>query len=587
MNLKSKIKDLAENINKVFNKLQNTHLSDLQSFYRKFLKRIPDIFHLKNIVLIGGGASLLIFILFNQRFESLYNYLPKEPVSGGIYTEGVVGEINQLNPLFSQTSSAEIVVDNLIFSGLTKKNNKKQIIPDLAEKWVISTDGKVYTFTLKNNIFWHDKEPVTVDDILFTIETIQNPDTRTPLLKIWRGVTPKKIDDKTISFTLEEPYSGFLSNTEVLILPKHILADVPAKSLKTAEFSNTPIGTGPYIFEKIKNIRDSQEVTLLSNKNYYNQTPYIEKVIIKTYNNFSDLPPAYARREILGLEKINGEEVSYENELPNANTYNLAIPETDTLYFNLRSGVSKEKFLREAIALSIPRDEIIKKVYNNDAMPIFAPILTGYVGYNSKLKQNIDTEAAKKKILDAGYTLDANNMMIKDGEILTVRLVCLDEYNKVFEAEIIKENLKKIGINIEIEKYPRASFFQEYVKNRNFDILLISQNLGFNSDIYSFWHSTQVNDPGLNFSGLSDRKVDKFLEQARTTLDIEKRKQRYQDVQQIILDEVASLPLVWPNYIYAVSREVKGISNMKLSDPKYRFWNIEKWYIYDKKATIL
>jgi peptide/nickel transport system substrate-binding protein len=118
-------------------------------------------------------------------------------------------------------------------------------------------------------------------------------------------------------------------------------------------------------------------------------------------------------------------------------------------------------------------------------------------------------------------------------------------------------------------------------------MILLSQNLGFDSDLYSFWHSSQVNDPGLNLSGFSDRRMDKYLEQARTSLDAEKIKQRYQDAQQLIWDDVAAITIGWPNYFYAVSREVKGIDNMRISDPKDRFWDIENWYIYDKKATVL
>jgi peptide/nickel transport system substrate-binding protein len=177
--------------------------------------------------------------------------------------------------------------------------------------------------------------------------------------------------------------------------------------------------------------------------------------------------------------------------------------------------------------------------------------------------------------------------MVKGGTPLSIRLICLDEYDKVSEAEIIRDTLKKIGVDVQIEKYPTASFFQDHVKNRDFDMILLSQNLGFDSDLYSFWHSSQVNDPGLNLSGFSDRRMDKYLEQARTSLDAEKIKQRYQDAQQLIWDDVAAITIGWPNYFYAVSREVKGIDNMRISDPKDRFWDIENWYIYDKKATVL
>lgn len=587
MNFKSKLNDIKKISTENIERLKDAHLSDLLVLYRKFLKRIPDISHLKNVILFSGIATFLIFILFSQRFEALYNYLPKDPVNGGTYTEGIVGTINQFNPLFTKTSSAEDTVSKLIFSGLTKENDKKQIIPDLVERWEVSSDEKTYTFYLKKNLLWSDGEPLSTDDVVFTIETIQNPDVRSPLLAVWKGVTVKKIDDQKITFTLATPYSGFLSNTDFSILPKHVLRDVPARSFKTSEFNNKPIGSGPFMFEDLKIIRDSQEVTLAVNKNYYGHVPYLDKIVIKTYSRYSDLTEAYAKREIMGMEKISGSELSQENKIPNVVAYDLIIPESDIIYFNLRNNISKEKFIREAISLTLPRKEITERVYSGYAVPLYTPIPPGFTGYNPKLKSSPDLGAAKNKILEAGYSLGPNGMMAKDGNALVIRLVCLDDYEKVYEAEIIRDTLKQIGVEVQIEKYPTASFFQDHVKNRDFDMLLITQNLGFNSDLYAFWHSSQVNDPGLNFSGLSDRKIDKFLEQARTSSDQAKSEQRYQDVQQVIWDNVAALPIVWPNYIYAVSREVKGVGNMKLSDPRDRFWNIENWYIFDKKATIL
>jgi peptide/nickel transport system substrate-binding protein len=134
-----------------------------------------------------------------------------------------------------------------------------------------------------------------------------------------------------------------------------------------------------------------------------------------------------------------------------------------------------------------------------------------------------------------------------------------------------------------IEKYPAGTFFQDYVRPRNFDIVLISQNLGADSDIYSFWHSTQVTDPGLNLSGYSDRALDKFMEQARTTTDPKVKNEKYLDVAQIIATETAAVYIVWPNYVFGLSKTVMGFETGRFVEPKDHFSNITDWYI---KSTI-
>lgn len=587
MNFKPKFGSFSTNPSKGIEKLRNARLSDIWVLYRRFLKRIPDISHLKNIVLFGSAATLIIFILFNQRFGALYQYLPKEPVSGGIYTEGIVGKIEQLSPLYSASNPPESSAVAVIFSGLTKKNDNRESVPDLAEKWEVSPDGKTYTFTLKNNLRWQDGKQLTAEDIVFTIETIQNPDVKSPLLPIWKGVGVKKQDEKTVAFSLTSPYAPFISNTDVAIIPKHILGNIPARSLKTAEFNTAPVGSGPYKFEVLKNIKDSQELTLVPNRNYYGQIPYLDKIVFKTYASISDLTGAYARREILGMRRIPNSEVNNKSQLPNIGMYSLAIPEYDALYFNLRKDVIKEKAIRDAISLSISRAQIVKEVYSGGALPIYSPILPGYLGYNPKLRSQPDLNAAKAKITEAGFVIGPDGIASKGDQRLVLRLITVDTSEKAREAELIKDAARQIGIDIQIEKSPFTTYIQDHVRPRDFDILLVSQNLGADSDIYSFWHSTEVNDPGLNFSGYTDRKLDKFLEQGRTILDPAVRKDKYLSVSQSIYDSNAAVYLVWPYYIYGVSKEVKGPGNGRFVDPKNRFWNVEKWYIYDKKATII
>lgn len=584
MRTNQKIEDLKDKTAQGIEDVKNLHLSDVKKFYKRFLLRLPDISHLRNIVLFGAIATLLILFLFSQRFASLYAYLPKTPVSGGTYEEGVVGKIEQLNPLFSPTNSAEQAAVSLIFSGLTKKDGSRNTVSDLAEKWEISPDGKSYTFHLKSNVLWHDGQRLTSDDIVFTVNTVQNPDSRSPLLEVWKGVEASSPDENTVVFKLSQPFAPFIANTDLPILPRHMLEAVPARNLKVAEFNKKPIGTGPFKFEELMQIREYQELTLDKNEVYYEGEPYLSRLVIKTYENEAKMLEGYAKKEILGVEHLLLGESKQKQKLPNLKTYEVAIPEYDVLYFNLRKGLTKEKVIREAILLAVDRNKIREDVFAGEATVIYSPILPGYLGYNPKLKSAPNIASAKEKLAVAGFVPDADGILKKGDTRLSLNLYTTNDEQKTKEAESILEMLKMIGMEVKIEKMPMGALIQGHIRPRDFDMLLVSQNLGADPDLYPFWHSSQVNDPGLNFSGFSDRRVDKYLEMGRSNSDPKIRSEKYAAATDIIWGEVPAVFLVRPSWLYGVSRDVKGIIDYQLIDPKNRFWDIEKWYILERRA---
>jgi peptide/nickel transport system substrate-binding protein len=343
------------------------------------------------------------------------------------------------------------------------------------------------------------------------------------------------------------------------------------------------VGSGPFKFDTLKKVRESDELSLIPNDGYYGQRPYLKKVILKTYGDESKLVAGYNKKEILGMEKLPGQELS-KKSLPNMNAYQMSVPEYDVIYFNTRTGLTKDKAIREAISLAIDRNALIDNVYSGEGFPIYGPLLPGFLGFDSKLKQAVNVEAAKAKLAGSGF-VPSDDGIYKSGETrASVRLLYPDSPEKNLEAEIIRDFLKTAGIEARLEKYPIGALVQDHIRPRDFDLLLVAQNLGADSDLYPLWHSTGVNDPGLNFSGLSSRLLDKNLEQGRTSLDQNVRAEKYSAAAKLITDETPAVFLVWPNYIYGVSRDVKGIQNERLVDPNDRFWNITSWYIDEKQA---
>lgn len=579
MNLKSKFNNFKEGFSRTADDLKEADLSDVNKVYKKTLKKLPDISHLKNVVLFSGIATLLILILFAQRFSSLYEYLPTKPASGGVYSEGMIGEIEQLNPLFTPTNSAEDSVVSLLFSGLTKNVNNRKVEGDLAENWQISEDKKTYTFRLKDNVLWHDGEKLDADDVYFTYATIQNPDTGSPRLATWKDVKINVVDERTITFVLPSPYASFIYLTDVPILPEHILRDVPVSNLRVTEFSTEPTGSGPYIFDELKIIKDTQEVHMLANEEYYGGRSFIDEVVLKAFPNYGSLAYAYNRKDIIGISRLNPSDLEREGHLPNIATYDLSIPEYDSLVYNMAATFTKDKALREAMTLAIDKQKIVGEVYYGQATQINSAILPGFLGYNSKVKQSYNLATAKKKLKDAKYSLNQEGKLFKNKEQVILRLVSVDQDLKIKEANLLAEMISELGIEINVEKFPLKTYIEEMIRPRDYDMILVTQNLGSDSDIYTFYHTNMADDPGLNLSGIKNRKIDKYLEDARTTHDIKTRTSKYKDIANFIGAETPATFICWPSYLYGVSKEVKGVDSMRISNPKDRFWNITNWYI--------
>src|SRR3989339_897334 len=188
------------------------------------------------------------------------------------------GEVSILNPILS-TDTTSSAVEGTIFSGMTRINEKLEVIPDLAKSWQVSKDGKTWTFYLRQDVKWHDDKPFTAEDVFFPFNAILNPKVnsvrRSDYIIDGQPIIFKELNKYTVQAVLPKPFAPFLIHTGMGILPKHLLAD---KDINTAEFNRHPIGTGPFIF---KEWVTGDHVTLLRNDNYYLGKPCLAQIIYK------------------------------------------------------------------------------------------------------------------------------------------------------------------------------------------------------------------------------------------------------------------------------------------------------------------
>lgn len=220
---------------------------------------------------IGAGVFLLLALVLIG-YKSYLNYFAStasRPTTGGEYSEVMVGDVKFLNPVAAQ-SDAEKSVSRLMFQGLVKITDPNTIVPDVAESYTVSTDGKKYTFNLKKNIKFNDGQPLTAKDVAYTIAAIQSPELKSPLQKTWSGVEVVPVDDYTIEFNLAKAYGPFIYNCDFGIIPSYLAPDDFAKKLT---------GSGPFQYVKsVSGGGKTTQVDLARNDGYSGDKPFLDTI---------------------------------------------------------------------------------------------------------------------------------------------------------------------------------------------------------------------------------------------------------------------------------------------------------------------
>lgn len=562
--------------------IRQTHLKDIRNAFLLYLKKLPNIIHLRNLVLFNSILSIVVIVMFYQRFTALAPYYQKfEPASGGVYREGVIGNVEKINPLFI-LNSAESSSVRLVFSGLTRVLPNDQIVPDLAEKWK-QIDDTTYDFTLRKGIKWHDGKDFKADDVIFTINLIQNPDTKTSQLAIWKGVKVEKVNDYEVKFTLTGAFPDFLKVASVPIMPQHLLKEIDPKNIKVAEFNLHPVGTGPYKFVRFDQSGSQTEVIFSENDNFAIHKPYLNEVRIKAYESFDDLYNGLIRKQIDGIADVPLDKADKVGSISNLNEYKMFLPRYQVLIFNTKKDFLSDKAVRQALVKAIDRTKIINIAANGYAQPVYSAVLPGQVGYDPKFrKETLDVASANSDLDKLGWLKGQDGTRTKDGKALTFTLVAGDDFENRSAAQEISGEYAQIGVKINLQLSDITLLQSDYLRPRNYDMVLVGQDTGSEADLYSFWHSSQVADPGLNLSGLGDRKMDKLLELARKTSNPKSKADKLIQAQETILDEAPAVYLYNPNFAIAIERNIKGFAVGKMDDSIEHLNSIYDWYINQK-----
>jgi peptide/nickel transport system substrate-binding protein len=577
-----------------FNLLENLKKFFLKSWVglklapRLSFRHIPLIFESfeKRDIVKLSAAGLLFVLAGGFLVAGVGKGSSNLPGFGGEYIEGLVGQPRFVNPVLAPASGIDTDIAKVVYAQLLKFDKDLNLVADLAKSLpTVSEDQKTYTIKLKENLKWQDGRPIRSDDVIFTIQTIQNSEFESPLQSNWNRVAIEKVDDLTINFTLREISASFIINFNLGILPKHVWENLGPNNFRLSDLNLKPVGSGPFSVKEIRKTSDGTilSMTLESNKNYYEGRPYLDKLTLKFLEDSEGLVAAYQAREIDSLGYLPFDRKTFVETSDKFNQHLINLPQYQAVFFNLlKNKVLQDKAVRQALWLATDRQEIIDEVYLGFAKQAYGPVLTGNLGYDPEVERqtHINLEEAAD-ILDRGkWVLDESTSIRKKNDVsLEFNLTTNNFVLNVKTAQIIKKQWEQIGAKINLVIVSAADLQQQNIRLREFDALLFAQNTGADPDPFAFWHSTQVRSPGLNLSGFKDSTADKLLTDARQTNDVVVRAANYQKFQEIIIDEIPAVFLDSAVYVYNVTKKVQGINLETIIHPSDRFVDVHKWFI--------
>lgn len=541
------------------------------------------------IIFLTGLVVGILLLGEQQPKQTLTEYTPT-PIRGGAYTEAIVGQFQRLNPLLNFYNQADRDVSRLIFSGLVHFDSRGVPQGDLAESWGPSADGTLYNVYMRKNATWHDGKPLTSDDVIFTIDLMRDGGTIVPadLQAFWKGIEVVRLNDTTIQFRLPEAFAPFPDYLTFGILPKHLLDGKKLSDIVNDALNLNPVGSGPFRFNRLIVENDQiLGVALSAYEGYYLQKPYIQELVMRYYPDQAAALKAYQSGEVQGIGSVGNEilpDVLGENNLA---IYTARQPKLSLVLFNLNNpevSFFQDKLVRRALLTGINRQRIIDRTLQGQAVIADGPIFPGTWAFYSGIKTVVyDPATAKALFKQAGFTLakDGDTILSNKDKNLHFTLLYPDTESHRAVAEAIQAAWADLGADVALEALPYDQLVSERLVDRNFQAALVDLDMARSPDPdpYPFWDQAQSSGTGQNYSQWDNRMASEYLEQARISVDLNERAKMYRNFQVVFQEELPALPLFYPVYTYAISKEIQDVRIGPLFDPSDRFSNVTDWHL--------
>ncbi|MBP6924185.1 MAG: peptide ABC transporter substrate-binding protein [Candidatus Pacebacteria bacterium] len=522
-----------------------------------------------------------IFLLYTVSKE----YSEPTPISGGTFTEGIVGTPRFINPALA-TTRVDQDLTALLFSGLMKIDETGTLIPNIAESITVSEDGLTYNVIVRKDIRFHDDKPLTARDVIFTIQMIQNPDLKSPLRGNWAGVTVEEVGEYELNVVLTEPYAPFIENFQFGIVPAHLWSALPSEQIPFSQLNTEPIGSGPFKMESVT--RDKSGIIktyTLTAFRANSDAPNIETFSLKFFSDESALITALEKQEVNASAYVSNENLSKLTDTGNYQLITSPLPRVFGIFFNQnKSAALRDPAVREALSLAINRDEMIADSLHGQGFPIFGPVTVNSDALQSGEGSHTTatTEQAKQILTDAGWLPNNLGLLEKqiDGSAETLSITLRTSNVPLFDGitQSITDDWKALGVEVAVEQFEQAGLVQSVIRPRDFQALLFGLDMSRSGDLYPFWHSSQKSDPGLNIAQYTNLTVDTLLQEARTEQDTATRISKLQEASTIIGNERPATFLFQPMMTYVVNNDVIVSDIEHIGKPSDRFSTVTTWY---------
>ncbi len=545
----------------------------------------------KNLV-IGLVAVMALAGLFLVVKARGYLLLTR-PIPGGVWTEGIVGSPRFINPVLA-VSNIDRDLTSIVHAGLIRRLADGTYTGDIADSYEIDKSALVYTFVIKDDAEFQDGTPITSDDVLYTIDRIKDPIEKSPHSVEWQGVTAKAVDEKTVTFTLKQPFSDFLDIATIGIIPKHIYGKYSADAFTQAKENIEAIGAGPYKITNIKTKKNMPTSITLERKTNSSENGYIEKIVFNFYDNESDAMSALENGDIDHIGSVTAKEAKSLEE----KGYNVTLASFPRLYgifFNTKgTSILLQPRITEVIASSINKKQIIDSVLDGFGNQIDAPLPTALGGRVNMQYKPIDVE---KTLKAQGWEKGEDGIWektitsIKPGskkseeskEKLSFVITTSDTPELRSGAEEIAAELREKGILASVASFDGTTL-EEKIRTRDYEALYYGIQISRESQVYAFWHSSQREHPGLNISGYTNAKADSALENLQTETNDDTRIAEWRKFVNAFYTDMPAVFIYSPSYVYVHKGNLLFKMPLGIHTASDRFINIRDWYLETEKV---
>ena len=560
-----------------------------------YLSKIIKSFGLTEKTIFAILACLLVISSLSLLWKVNSYFITAVPARGGSLNEGVIGSPRFINPLL-ELSDADRDLTYLVYSGLMRATARGALIPDLAESYSISTDGLTYTFKIRTDAYFQDGKKVTADDVVYTVQMAQDANLRSPVRNSWIGVGVQKTSEDEIVFKLKQPYSPFLENMTLGILPKHIWSDATSDEFPFSPYNITPVGSGPYEVSNIKRnssgIPTNYELTAF--KKYTLGEPFISTLNFNFYSNEKDLTDAYSAGVVEGSSSFSPQNLDKLKNLGTVSVEKISLPRIFGLFFNQNQNkVFLNNEVRRALNMTVDKDRIISQVLEGYGEKIDGPLPNGIVdrpAESATTTYNRDSaiKQAKDLLTKAGWKYsDADQVWEKkiskkETQKLVFTISTSNDADLTRVANILKEDWTALGAQVTVQTFDPSDLNESIISQRKYDTLLFGEVIGRSLDLFAFWHSSQRNT-GYNVAMYTNSQADKLLEQARQTSDKSARLKEYTSFVAEVKDDIPAIFIYSPEFVYILPAKVQGFESGLINNRSERFEEVYKWYIETDK----